>query len=335
MKTILALFLTCLPLCAATTYPMLSTTTARTVEGGITNLPHLNSNNVFTGTARFTGAATITNTASVFAGNGAGLTGIVASAYLPLAGGTVSGVVTFNSNISLDKDGVGASAIFSIDADAAQESAIYFQKDNSLKWEQYVPGGASDLAFYDGTAGTEAFRLVAGGRVQGRVGTSTSTFGVGGVIFAQTTTNSTTNVDGTEDDLYSVTLAANTFSADNQSVVQVEHINLAAHATATRVVRKYLSGTEIWDSGTLTLAGGADVTLTTQVMRASSSSLVALVTVSTTSASTVPYVIATTVSGLTLSNTQILKTTGTAAGVGAAAADITNDRIGGKWYPAP
>lgn len=49
MKTLLLLLLTCLPLVAQTTYPMLSTTTSRTVTGGATNLPTLTASNVFTG----------------------------------------------------------------------------------------------------------------------------------------------------------------------------------------------------------------------------------------------------------------------------------------------
>ena len=56
MKTILLLLLTCLPLCAATTYPMLSTTTNRTVTGGVTNMSLLNANQTFTGTNTFPAA---------------------------------------------------------------------------------------------------------------------------------------------------------------------------------------------------------------------------------------------------------------------------------------
>ena len=76
MKTLLLILLTCLPLWAATTYPMLSTTTNRTVTGGVTNLSFLNSNSVFTGTARWMGIATLTNTGNIFVGDGSGLTGV-------------------------------------------------------------------------------------------------------------------------------------------------------------------------------------------------------------------------------------------------------------------
>ena len=76
MKTLLLLLLTCLPLCAATTYPMLSDTTNRTVTGGVTNISFLNSNSVFTGTARWMGIVTLTNTGNIFVGDGSGLTGV-------------------------------------------------------------------------------------------------------------------------------------------------------------------------------------------------------------------------------------------------------------------
>ena len=76
MKPILLLLLTCLPLCAATTYPVLSDNTNRTITGGTTNLSFLNSNSVFTGTARWMGIVTLTNTGNIFVGDGAGLTGV-------------------------------------------------------------------------------------------------------------------------------------------------------------------------------------------------------------------------------------------------------------------
>ena len=58
MKTLLLLLLTCLPLCAATTYTVLSDNTNRTITGGTTNLSFLNATNqVFTGTNTFSSFA--------------------------------------------------------------------------------------------------------------------------------------------------------------------------------------------------------------------------------------------------------------------------------------
>lgn len=56
MKTILLILLTTLSSYGAATYPMLSTTTSRTVTGGATNLPTLNGVNTYTGTNVFLAA---------------------------------------------------------------------------------------------------------------------------------------------------------------------------------------------------------------------------------------------------------------------------------------
>jgi len=106
MNRILLILLLPLSAIAQTTYPVLSTTTARTIVGGVTNLPHLNSNNVFTGTGRWTGAVTLTNSGNVFAGDGSGLTGI--SAGISSSGGSATNLtirqnagnaLTVNTNV--------------------------------------------------------------------------------------------------------------------------------------------------------------------------------------------------------------------------------------------
>ena len=72
MKTFLALLISCLTLSAATTYPVLTDSTNRRFPGGVTNVFFLNSNAVASGTLRVTGAATVTNSSSVFSGAGYG-----------------------------------------------------------------------------------------------------------------------------------------------------------------------------------------------------------------------------------------------------------------------
>jgi len=96
MNRILLILLLPLSAIAQTTYPVLSTTTARTIVGGITNLPHLNSNNVFTGTGRWTGAVTLTNSGNVFKGDGSGLTGI--SAGVSTSGGSATNLSVYSSS---------------------------------------------------------------------------------------------------------------------------------------------------------------------------------------------------------------------------------------------
>jgi hypothetical protein len=95
MNRILLILLLPLSAISQTTYPVLSTTTARTIVGGITNLPHLNSNNVFTGTGRWTGAVTLTNSGNVFVGDGSGLTGI--STGVSTSGGSATNLSVYSS----------------------------------------------------------------------------------------------------------------------------------------------------------------------------------------------------------------------------------------------
>lgn len=143
-----------------------------------------------------------------------------------------------------------------------------------------------------------------------------------------------TSIDGTEDDLYTDTLTAGILAINGQKIIETEAIVTVAHATATRRMKKYFGGTLIWDSGALTLAAATTLALTTTVIRESSTVVRCIVSVTTTSASTVPYATYTRVTGLTLANTQILKTTGIAAGVGAAASDIVCKLAMIEWRAA-
>jgi hypothetical protein len=95
-------------------------------------------------------------------------------------------------------------------------------------------------------------------------------------------------------------------------------------ATAARRLKKYFAGTLIFDSGSLTLSLGGDFWLETTIIRESSTVVRVSVNVVTTSASSVPYATYTRITGLTLTGTNILKTTGIASGTGAASGDIVN-----------
>lgn len=157
---------------------------------------------------------------------------------------------------------------------------------------------------------------------------------VGGVIFDHFADVATSSTNGTEDDLYTDTMVAGLLAANGQKIVESEYLSILGSATAARRVKKYFGGTLIFDSGALTLAAGADGRMLTEIIRESSSVVRVTVTVSTTSASTIPYVTYTRVTGLTLTNTQILKTTAIASGTGAASGDIVNKMASIAWHPA-
>lgn len=161
---------------------------------------------------------------------------------------------------------------------------------------------------------------------------STVRIGIGGVIF-----NSTTDVpnSGTsETDLYTNTLTAGILANDNESIESEYTVTSLGSATATTQNRLYFGGTLIYDSGLLGLSVSTDFFYIVRVIRESSTVVKCSVTATTTTASAAPYTVYTRITGLTLSNTQILKITGTRAGVGAASADINGRFSKGKWMPA-
>lgn len=174
----------------------------------------------------------------------------------------------------------------------------------------------------------------ASGHVSLQYGTSATLAGVGGVVANRSTTVNTTSTDGTENDLDSFTTPANTFAADNDSLLQMEHIVTVGSATAARRIKRYFAGTLIWDSGALTLALGTDFFITTLIIRESSTVVRCVVSVTTTSASTVPYTTYTRITGLTLSGTNILKSAAIASGTGAASGDVLEKISKTKWFPA-
>jgi len=180
--------------------------------------------------------------------------------------------------------------------------------------------GNSSPFLINGDAGNSTLRLTSTGATLGGVLVASNVVVYLKDFYADV---ATTHTNGTEDDLFSYTTAAGLLAGNGQKVVESEYLSLAASATAARRVRKYFGGTVIWDSGSLTLSGGAEVQLETEIIRESATVVRCVVRAATTSASSVPYATYTRVTGLTLSGTNVLKTTGTASGTGAASGDIT------------
>lgn len=155
-----------------------------------------------------------------------------------------------------------------------------------------------------------------------------------GTIFNSFTDASTTNTNGTEDDLYTYTIAANTLAINGDSIFQKEHVQFVSSATAARRLKKYFAGTLIFDSGMVTLTLGGEFVIETTIIRESATVVRCSVNVVTTSASSVPYATYTRITALTLTGTNILKTTGIASGTGAASGDIVERLSKVKLEPA-
>lgn len=137
--------------------------------------------------------------------------------------------------------------------------------------------------------------------------------------FADVTSTST---NGTEDTLYTGTIAANTFATAGDKLVAEYCCTIVSSATATRRIRAYVAGTAVLDSGTLTFAaaGTAEIYVTAiwesaTVLRVKAEFVPSGITLQ-------PIITYTRITGLTITGTQIVKITGVAAGTGAASGDI-------------
>lgn len=147
-------------------------------------------------------------------------------------------------------------------------------------------------------------------------------FAVGGNLFSYyaDANNGTT----LETDLYSSTLAVNTFNQDGDTVVARYGGVFAGDATSTQRLRAYFGGTLILDSGATGFGVGTfHWSLSIVLIRASSTIVRASATLNTSFASLSAYATSTKVTGLILSNTQILKITGTAAGATGGSNQVT------------
>lgn len=142
------------------------------------------------------------------------------------------------------------------------------------------------------------------------------------------------NIGTGEDDLYSDTIAASQFSVNGQKLEGEYGGIFVSSATATREVKAYFGGTLIFDTGALSLSLSSAWTAYISVIRVSSSVVRCMVSFTTEGAALAAYTAYTEVTGLTLTNTQVLKLTGEAAGVGAATNDIVAKLGSVSWYPA-
>ena len=142
------------------------------------------------------------------------------------------------------------------------------------------------------------------------------------------------NVTTSETDLYSYTTAAGRL-ANNGDKLEAEYGgSFVSSGTATRQIKIYFGGTAIFDSGALTLSLSSAWTVYVTIIRVSSTVVRYMVSLTTQGAALSAYTAVGELTGLTLANTNILKITGTAAGVGASSNDIVAKLSSISWIPA-
>lgn len=143
------------------------------------------------------------------------------------------------------------------------------------------------------------------------------------------------NTTTTETDIFTYTVAANKLFANGDQVEAMWSGIFVSSGTATRQLRAYFGGTLILDTGALTVSLAASWVVFCNVMRVSATVIRYAVSMTTEGAALAAYTAVGEVTGLTLANTNIIKITGTAAGVGAATNDIVGKVGSVSFCPAP
>ncbi len=178
----------------------------------------------------------------------------------------------------------------------------------------------SPLKFTSGTKLTTAEAGVHEYNGNHLLSNSSVRFPVGGTLFQHFADAGNTTTS--ETDLVTDTTAASTLAVNGDQIEGDYGGVFVSSGTATRQIKLYFGGTAIFDTGALTLSLSSGWNLYAMVMRVSSTVVRYTVSFTTQGAALAAYTASGELTGLTLSNTNVMKITGTAAGVGAATNDI-------------
>lgn len=234
--------------------------------------------------------------------------------------GTGSRTITWPSNVKL------AGGALTLSTAASAVDTVHLRWDGT-NWREVSRGLGSAVNAFTSAVTIDSTLAVKAGTSTGQIAKA------GGTIFTYTTDagNSTT----TETDLYSDSIPANTLATNKDKLEGRYGGTFVSSGTATRQLRLYFGGTAIFDSGALSISLSASWDLEFLLARVSSTVVRYTVKLNTTGASASVYASVGELTGLTLSNANVLKITGQAAGVGAATGDIVAKVGSVEWKSAP
>lgn len=136
------------------------------------------------------------------------------------------------------------------------------------------------------------------------------------------------NTGTSETVLFTYTIPANGLGVNGDRYeVQWSGVFVSS-GTATRQLKAYLAGNNIFDTGALTVSLAASWEIECTIMRVSATVVRYSISMTTEGAALAAYTAVDEVTGLTLSGTNVLELKGTAGGLGAA----TNDIVGKLAY---
>jgi hypothetical protein len=178
---------------------------------------------------------------------------------------------------------------------------------------------------------TPTVTLDVGGIIGLLAGGSTTIAKAGGTIFNHFADagNSTT----AETDLYSDSIPASALGTNGDKLEAIYGC-IFVNSTSTKQLKLYFGGTAIFDTGALTISASSEISMEVLIIRVNSTVVRYVVRAVTTGASTGAYSAVGELTGLTLTNANVLKITGTAAGVGAATNDIVAKASTVEWKSA-
>jgi hypothetical protein len=208
-----------------------------------------------------------------------------------------------------------------------------------------TPTARLHLAAGTATAGTAPLKGTAGAllttiepltKEYGASGTYNSTvalnrYAEGGPIADFTTDVSNTGTG--ETDLYSYTTKASTLSETGEKITFTYTVNVT-DITSTAQIQCYFGGTVIGNTGALAVNASGAIVVSGWIIRTGASTARASVNISSPTAGTSLYTSETDLTGLTFTNTNILKITGTAGGVSGGTGDITAKLGTISWFGA-
>lgn len=161
---------------------------------------------------------------------------------------------------------------------------------------------------------------------------ATLRFPVGGQLFQSF---ADVTVGGAETDIISNTTAANTFNVNGDKVLASYGGNFVTVGTESTQLKVYFAGTAIWDSASVLVATGTTSwRVYAELIRVSATVIRYTIILNTTGATGFVHCKSGELTGITLSNTNILKITGTSTGVGSGAGDIIGKMSYVEFKPA-
>jgi hypothetical protein len=202
-----------------------------------------------------------------------------------------------------------------------------FQISSGARATTPIPSGRFDII---NSSVARVFNVTNEGMVASATGTTSKLVRLGGKIkeFYADAGNSGTS----ETDLYSYTTEAGLLSNNGETITATYGGSFVdSGGTATRQLKLYFGGTAIADFGALTISGAASWTMRCSLIRVSSTVVRYEASLTSGGITTVIPPAVGELTGLTLSNTNILKITGTASGAGAATNDIVA-KMGAVYY---